>query len=71
MIYSMHVCPSGFFPDQLPSPSPPPEEFFFLAARLSFSPADLFLCLTIQVLSIRYVCVRLPIFPSAVMGREM
>lgn len=42
MIYSMLVCPSGFFPDQLHSPAPPPEEFFFLAARLSFSPADLF-----------------------------
>lgn len=28
MIYSMLVCPSGFFPDQLPHP-PPSRGFFF------------------------------------------
>lgn len=45
MIYSMLVCPSGFFffffPHWL---SLSPED---RAARLSFSPADLFFCLTI------------------------
>lgn len=42
MIYSMLVCPSGFFPDQLLSPSPLQRIFFFGRLTLILSRRSVF-----------------------------